>query len=189
MTVKPNNAPFDRSQSRHRGIVGQYLTRDPRPAETPAMERLRCAFAAARNALPYAERAPGGDLDRTLRIPMPAARMVTLDIGADHLPAFEAPASNQPSEAMTLAESLLTYARTLQAGAHLLIEPKGRVIETGTGVPALQVVPMGLEVVRPAPFEVVLDPDGDDDPENPGTAPLTPLGSVLVGDRSNGLMI
>ena len=147
------------------------------------MERLTDAVAHARRALPFVEHAPGRDLDRTLRIPMPAARMVTLDIGADHLPVFDAPSGNQPSEAMTLAESLLTHARTLQAGAHLLIEPKGRVIETGTGVPALQVVPMGLEVVRAAPFAVVTDPDGDLDPENPGTAALTPLASVLVGDR------
>ncbi len=152
-------------------------------ADTPAMERLTDAVAHARRALPFVEHAPGRDLDRTLRIPMPAARMVTLDIGADHLPVFDAPSGNQPSEAMTLAESLLTHARTLQAGAHLLIEPKGRVIETGTGVPALQVVPMGLEVVRAAPFAVVTDPDGDLDPENPGTVALTPLASVLVGDR------
>lgn len=153
------------------------------PAETPAMERLTEAVVHARRALPFAERAPGGDLDRTLRLPMPAARMVTLDIGADHLPAFKAPAGNQPSEAMTLAESLLTHARTLQAGAHLLLEPKGRVLETGTGVPALQVVPVGLQIVRPAPFAVVTDPDGDLDPENPGTAALTPLAAVLVEDR------
>lgn len=150
---------------------------------TPAMEKLTEAVAQARRALPFIERAPGGDLDRTQRIPMPAARMVTLDIGSDHLPVFDAPAGNQPSEAMTLAESLLTHARTLQAGARLLIEPKGLDIETGTGVPALQVVPMGLELVRAAPFAVVTDPDGDLDPETPGAAVLTPLASVLVNDR------
>lgn len=151
--------------------------------ETPAMERLQRAFNTAQTALPYTEHAPGGDVDRTVRIARRAASMVTLDIGGDHLPVFEAPTGNQPSEAMTLAESLLIHARTLQAGACLLIEPKGRVIETGTGVPALQVVPMGLDVVRPARFEVVTDPDGDLDPENPGTAALMPLSAIIADDR------
>lgn len=147
------------------------------------METLSRAFKEARHAMPFFDLARGGEPDRVVRVKQPAARMVNLNIGADHLPDFAAPEANRRNEPITLAESILSHARTMQAGAHLLIEPKGRTIETGTGVPALQVVPMGLQVVHAAPFAVVTDPDGDLDPENPGAAVLTPLASVLVEHR------
>lgn len=154
-----------------------------RGGETPKLDSLRAAVSEARTALPYVERYPGGDLDRPQRLPMPAARMVHFNIGEDHLPDFAPPEATQRNEAITLAASVLANARTMRAGARLLIEPKARVIETGTGVPALQAVPVGLGIVRPAPFALVNDPDGELDPDHPDEAALSPLSTILVEDR------
>lgn len=146
------------------------------PVLPPAADqRLRDALENARRAMPFVEFSPGGDLDRVYRIPQPAASIVHFKIGEDHLPSFAAPTETHPSEHVTISDAVLQNARVMRAGARLLTEPKVDPINTGTGVPVLRAVPVGMSIIKPAVFSVVDDPDDE--------LPLSALVTVLADDR------
>lgn len=53
---------------------------------------------------------------------------------------------------ITVADAVALSSRTMRAGAHLVDEAESRPIKTGTDLVALQSVPSGLRIVRPAKF-------------------------------------
>lgn len=158
---------FDRRKPNSRALIGGHFTRAaPKLVESALRCRLADTLAAARRALPFHDIAPGGDLDRITRVAQPAAR--SMFVALDDLLPF---GNQQSSKAISVGDAILERARTMQAGAHLLAEPKAQTLETGTGVPALSSVPVGLTVVSPAPFELVVNPDDPDDPDQVATSP------------------
>lgn len=171
---------FDLPGSRNRAIVGQNMKRGSSGAPSPTMERLREVLADARQALPYVERAPANDLDRVQRIPQMAARITHLQIGTDHLPDFDAPEANRPSERLTISEAILRRSVAMRAGARLLVEPKGPAAVTAPGVVGFRQVPVGMSVVSPAAFSTF---DAHSEPLPGADAlPLTPLSQIIRTD-------
>ena len=62
---------------------------------------------------------------------------------------------------ITVADAVALSSRTMRAGAHLVTEAEARPIKTGTDLVALQAVPSGLRIVRPAKFTKMDDSAGD----------------------------
>lgn len=81
------------------------------------------------------------------------------------------------SEATTLELALLDNARTIQAGASLVVIADPQVVDTGVA-PLLQEIPSGLVSIDAAPFAPVAD--GEDVAES-----AMPISEALV-DRENG---
>lgn len=147
-----------------------------RPALPPGAEqRLLEVLVAARRALPFRDLDYRTGDERGHRLPQPAASILHLVIGEDHLPDFAAPEANRHSERLTIAESVLSQSCVMRAGARLLAEPKSKPLP-GKNSAIFTRVPTGLTLARPAPFRS--GADVDDDP-----AVLTPLADILADDR------
>lgn len=138
-------------------------------------ERLLEVLRAAQRAMPFVDVDYGTGDGRGHRMKKPAASMLQIKIGEDHLPDFAAPAANQRSERLTFSETLLAQSCVLRAGARLLAEPKSKSL-SGKNAAIFQRVPTGLIIARPAPFRSGADPEID-------PAVLTPLASIIADDQ------
>lgn len=147
-------------------------TRTQRPAPGAHLNRaadvqpvdLAAIFEHARRQIGYMDGPEGADGVPTYRVAKPAASAATLDLRA-MLPRVASTATRpsvattvrQSGESMTLAATVAAAARTVQAGAHLIVMEPPRLIDGA--VPAFTQSPAGLRIVRPAGFEVLtLDP-------------------------------
>ncbi|MTH36622.1 hypothetical protein GL279_18755 [Paracoccus limosus] len=130
----------------------------------------------ARRAMPFVDVDYGTGDGRGYRRPKPAADIMRLQIGEDHLSNFDAPAANLSSERLTVSEAVLARSRVMRAGAHLVVAPKPGTTRAGTAEIPLQAVPVGLTLTRPAPFALI--PDLDESP-----VPVSPLSAVMVTDK------
>ena len=124
---------------------------------------------AARFAQPFTEHAPGGDLDRAVRIPKIAGVNGRVDLAREFLPSLmdadgritRAPVAAPGGETITLAAAAAGFSRVIAAGSHLIRLPDEIVaIPTGKdGVVVFPNRPAGLRLIDPANFEALaLDP-------------------------------
>ncbi|RJL09430.1 hypothetical protein [Paracoccus siganidrum] len=153
-----------------------------------AGHQLRDLVAHVRRLLPYDERTPAGFEEPTVRIARPAAAMHGLRLTAA-LPSLldadgritVAPASSRSAgDVLTLVDAVASHSRVVQAGAHILAEPQSVAAQTGTGVPAMQQVSVGMQIFSPAPFALVDDPDADVSPDE---AALSDLSDIMAEGR------
>lgn len=120
-------------------------------------------------ALGYRDHAPGGDIDRIVRVPKIAGVNGRVELSREMLPSLldadgritRAPVAAPGGETITLAAAAAGYSRVISAGSHLIRLPdENAAIATGkSGVVALANRPAGLRLIEPANFEALtLDP-------------------------------
>lgn len=142
---------------------------------------------AARQAMPFADRVAPGFQEPHARMAFPAMAGGALPLSATIAGVIEgngrataAPGRDRRAgEIVTLRDEIRRQSRVLAAGARLLELPASQTPEAAAqvGIPATQRTVVGLQVVKPAPFEV----QGIEDAELTQRA----LGDVLAVDRGN----
>lgn len=158
-----------RTQAITRSLVGSTMTRSTRAAVAPLAQAMEAATRAmGSEARPNVKAATNATL--SLRTLLPSL------IDADGYIRNLTPDAVS-SEATTLELALLESARTVEAGAQLIVLPAEEVADTGYA-PVIVERPSGLISIDPAPFAVVAD--GDDVAES-----AMPTSEALV-DREAG---
>lgn len=169
--------------------------RPPITPQTPsALDLLRQAVVEARTALPYTERTPVGMIEPTHRIPKAPLAGVRIPLSA-RLPSIErtdregfegvlSEAIRPAGETVTLRSAVTASSRAVQAGAHLIAEtPARKIPNNNQQAPALQLVPSGLRLVKPAKFSWLVN----DDPVTPSE--LASIVKEAKTQRSDDLQV